>query len=120
MQNLDKKQFKESRKFHNPETRTNHPHYYYYYTSLTAFFPGQPGKAGTKKGKTSLDLNQARNDGVLDGSSISWTICKQSASHSRQTTTPTPHHQIIPINSKIFRTLFMANNQTKIASLTKC
>jgi len=28
------------------------------------------------------------------GSSISWTICKQSASHSRQTTTSTPHQSI--------------------------
>ena len=27
-----------------------------------------------------------------DGSSISWTICKQSAPRSRQITTPTPHH----------------------------
>jgi len=29
-----------------------------------------------------------------DGSGISWTICKQSAPHSRQITTPTPHHSI--------------------------
>ena len=42
-------------------------------------------------GKTSLDLNVAR-DG--DSSGISWTICKQSAPHSRQITTPTPHHSI--------------------------
>ena len=27
-------------------------------------------------------------------SGISWTICKQSAPHSRQITTPTPHHSI--------------------------
>ena len=32
--------------------------------------------------------------GFLDGSGISWTICKQSAPHSRQMTTPTPHHSI--------------------------
>jgi len=31
---------------------------------------------------------------VLGCSGISWTICKQSAPHSRQTTTPTPHHSI--------------------------
>ena len=29
-----------------------------------ASFPGQPGQVGTKKGKTSLDLNEARDDGV--------------------------------------------------------
>jgi len=45
-----------------------------------------------QKGKTSLDLNE--EIGFLDGSGISWTICKQSASRSRQITTPTPHHSI--------------------------
>ena len=30
----------------------------------------------------------------LDGSGISWTICKQSAPHSRQITTPTSHHSM--------------------------
>ena len=47
-----------------------------------------------QKGKTSLDLNDAKEDGVLGCSGISWTICKQSAPHSRQITTPTPHHSI--------------------------
>jgi len=47
-----------------------------------------------QKGKTSLDLNEARDDGVLGCSGISWTICKQSAPHSRQITTPTPRHSI--------------------------
>ena len=42
-------------------------------------------------GKISLDLNEARYNGVLGCSGISWTICKQSAPHSRQITTPTPH-----------------------------
>jgi len=45
-----------------------------------------------QKGKTSLDLNEARDDGILGGSGISWTICKQSAPRSRQITTPTPHY----------------------------
>jgi len=45
-----------------------------------------------QKGKTSLDLNEARDDGVLGCSDISWTISKQSAPRSRQITTPTPHH----------------------------
>jgi len=30
----------------------------------------------------------------LGNNGISWTICKQSAPHSRQITTPTPHHSI--------------------------
>ena len=47
-----------------------------------------------QKGKTSLDLNEARDDGLLGCSGISWTICKQSALRSRQITTPTPHHSI--------------------------
>jgi len=40
-----------------------------------------------QKDKTSLDLNEARDDGVLGCSGISWTICKQSAPRSRQITT---------------------------------
>jgi len=47
-----------------------------------------------QKCKTSLDFNEARGDGVLGCSRISWTICKQSAPCSRQITTPTPHHSI--------------------------
>jgi len=47
-----------------------------------------------QRGKTSLDLNEARDDGVWGCSGISWTICKQSAPHSRQITTPTPHYSI--------------------------
>jgi len=48
-----------------------------------------------QKGKTSLDLNEARDDGVWDGSDISWTICKQPAPRCRQIATPTSHHSII-------------------------
>jgi len=39
-----------------------------------------------QKCKTSLDFNEARDDG--GGSGISWTICKSLA---RQITTPSPH-----------------------------
>ena len=64
-----------------------------HYTRLTASFPGQPGQEpGYQKGKTSLGLNEARDDGVLGCSGISWTIwtiCKKSAPRSRQITTPT-------------------------------
>jgi len=41
-----------------------------------------------QKVKTSLDLNQARDDGVLGCSGINWTTCKQCAPRSRQITTP--------------------------------
>jgi len=44
-----------------------------------------------QKGKNSLDWNEARDDGVLGCSGMSWTICKQSAPRSRQITSPTPH-----------------------------
>ena len=44
------------------------------------------------KGKTSLDLSEARDGGVWGCSGISWIICKQSAPGFRQITTPTPHH----------------------------
>jgi len=41
-----------------------------------------------------------------DGSGISWTICKQSAPRSRQTTTPTPHRSIFT-----GRMLFLTRNR---------
>jgi len=48
-----------------------------------------------QKGKTSLDLNDIRDNKVLGCSGVSWTICKQSAPWSRQITTPArPHHWI--------------------------
>ena len=47
-----------------------------------------------QKGKTSLDLNEARDDEVLGYSGISWTIYKQSAPCCRQITTSTPHRLI--------------------------
>ena len=36
-----------------------------HYTRLMASFPWQPGVSWYQKGKTSLDLNEARDDGVL-------------------------------------------------------
>jgi len=56
--------------------------------------------------KTSLDLNEARDNGLLECSDISWTIRKQSAPHSRQITTPTPHHSTFT-----GRMLFLTPNQ---------
>ena len=60
-----------------------------YYTHLTASSKTS-WVSWYQKGKTSLD--EARDDGVLGCSGISWTICRQSAPHSRQITTPAPHH----------------------------
>jgi len=45
-----------------------------------------------QKGKTSLDLNQARDNGFLGCSGISWTTCKQSG--TRQIATPTLYHSV--------------------------
>jgi len=47
-----------------------------------------------QKGKISLDLNEARDDGAWGCSGISWTTYKQSTPCSRQITTPTPPHSI--------------------------
>ena len=67
---------------------------YYYYTRLTASFPGTAWVSRYQKGKTSLDLTEVRDDGVLGCGGTSWTMCKQSAPRSRQITTPTPHRSI--------------------------
>ena len=79
----------------------NNYNYYCYYTHLIASFQDN-------KGKTSLDLNEARDDGVLGCRGISWTICKQSAPHSWQITMPTPHHSIIFTGQVLF---IMSNQQ---------
>jgi len=47
-----------------------------------------------QKGDTNLDLNEARDDAILGGSGMSWTIRKLSATSSRQITTPTHRHSI--------------------------
>jgi len=59
-----------------------------------------------QKGKTTLDLNETRDDGAVGCSGIRWTICKQSVPHSRQITTPIPHHSIFT-----GRMLFLMPNQ---------
>jgi len=59
--------------------------YYYYYTHLTASF--QDKVRQYQIGKTSLNLTEARDDGVLGCSGISWTICKQSAHRYMHTLT---------------------------------
>ena len=59
---------------------------------FNGLFSGTTWISRYQKGKTRLDLNEARDDGIWGCSGISWTICKQSARRSRQITTPTPHH----------------------------
>ena len=58
---------------------------------FNGFFSRTTWVSRYQKGKTSLDLNEPRDDGVLDGSGISWAICK-SAPRSRQITMPAPRH----------------------------
>jgi len=65
-------------------------HYHYHYRiRLTAFFPGQPGKVGTRKINHSGFYWSKRWRG---GSGISWTMRKSFAPRSRQITTPVSHH----------------------------
>ena len=60
------------------------------HTRLMALFPGLPGWAGTRKVKPIwIWLNQE----TVSGSGISWAMCK-SRPHSRQITTPAPHHSV--------------------------
>ena len=57
------------------------------HTRLTALCPGLPG---TRKVKPIWILLKQE---TVSGSGISWAICK-SAPHSRQITTPAPHHSV--------------------------
>ena len=77
-----------------------------YYTPFNDLFFRTTRVSRCQKGKTSLDLNEARDDGVLGCIGISWTICKQFASRCRQITTPTPLHSIFT-----GRMLFLTPNQ---------
>ena len=53
-------------------------------------FPGPPRWAGTRKVKPIWILLKQE---TVSGSGINWAICK-SAYHSRQITTPAPHHSV--------------------------
>ena len=55
---------------------------------FNGFFPGLPGRAGTRKVKPIWILLKQE---TVSGSSISWAICK-STYRSRQITMPVPHH----------------------------
>jgi len=60
------------------------------HTLLTALCPGLPGRASTREVKPIWILLKQE---TVSGSGISWTVCK-SAPHSRQITTPAPHHSV--------------------------
>jgi len=60
------------------------------HTHLTALCPVQPGWVGTRKVKPNWILLKQE---TVSGSGIRWAICK-SAPHSRQITTPVPHHSV--------------------------
>jgi len=66
-------------------TGTKHTH-----NRLTALCPGLPGWVGTRKIKPICILLKQE---TVNSSGISWAICK-SAPHSRQITTPAPHHSV--------------------------
>jgi len=73
-----------------------------------------------QKGETTLDLNEARDDGVLGCSGISWTICKQPAPRSRQTATPTPHHSILLRSDAVLSGLGDQNSAIQFPSWQYC
>ena len=64
------------------------------HTRLTTSFSRATWASRYQKGKTSLDLNEARGGVVWGCSGISWTVYKQSAPRCRQITTPTPYCSI--------------------------
>jgi len=59
-------------------------------STFNSLFSRTTWVSGYRKDKNGLDLNEATDNGVWDGSGFSWTTCKQSAPRS----TPTPHHSI--------------------------
>ena len=65
--------------------------FFHTHSHLTALFPGLPRWAGTRKVKPIWILLKEE---TVSGSGISWAVCK-SAPHSRQTTTPAPHHSVL-------------------------
>ena len=66
----------------------------YYYTRVMASLWDSLGMPVPERYQTGFKQNEARDDGILKCSGISWTICKQSATHCRQITMPVPHHSV--------------------------
>jgi len=65
-----------------------------YYIRLVAFFSRTTWVNQYRKGKTSIDLNDARDDGILGWQWHQLDHMHQSAPRSSQITTPAPHHSI--------------------------
>jgi len=63
-----------------------------------------------------LDLNEARDDGVMLCSNISWTVCKQPSPRSRQITTPTPHYSILYRSDAVLSGLVEQNSAVHFPS----
>ena len=82
------------------------------HTRLTAFFPGLPGWAGTRKVKPVWILLKQE---TVSGSGISWAICK-SAPGSRQITMPAPHRSVFFTG----RMPFLPPNQQRQSTEGKC
>ena len=76
----------------------------YTHTRLTAFCPGLPRWAGTRKVKPIWILLKQE---TVSGSGIRWAVCK-SAPRSRQITTPAPHRSVF-----IGRMPFLPPNQQR-------
>jgi len=76
-----------SRQITTPAPHHSHTHTH---TCLTALCPGLPWWAGTRKVKPIWILLKQE---TVSGSGIRWAICK-SAPHSRQITSPAPHHSV--------------------------
>ena len=68
----------------------------YYYTRLTASFPGQRGWAGTRKAKTSLDLNESRASRIVRDDGVLGAMASAGPSaNNLQITTSIPHHSFL-------------------------
>ena len=95
------------------------------HTRSTALFPGPHGWAGTRKVKPIWILLKQETVSV---SGISWAVCK-SAPHSRQITTPAPHHSVFyrpdalpaaqPTASKHWRRMVTTMSSIKITEPIK-
>ena len=93
------------------------------HTRLTAYCPGQPGWAGTRKVKPKWILLKQEK---VSGSGIRWAICK-SAPRSTQITMPVPHRSVFyrldalpaaqPTSSKHWRHAFTIHVKHKINSI---
>jgi len=76
--------------------------HYIYYTlhPFNGLFSRTTWVSRHKKGKTSLDQDEARDDVVLRWQWHQLDLCKQSEPHIRRITTPKPHHLLIILSTE--------------------